>query len=377
MNIRMDVISKIKNKELKYKDIPEELKEDEEIAMIAIETYDGRVCEYIGKKLKDNKDFAKKVFEKRYGYALSYFSDNVKNDFECCKTAIVNGFSGYKYIGEKMKNNKELALLEINREYGHDIREVSKELRNDKEIIEAHWNKAYRYTLYCSIIAIDDFGNNIIDVFKSEEFRRHMQSRIDKYEGRTETVQFIKCNKEKIDKEIFEPILQPLVILIGEQRNKIANEIIGKYYNSNGEFIDIIEIYKTDVNTKNIKFISKDENEIIDLLRLITYTTSGDTWLSEDNLNDIRELLLKSKMENKNLKIKLIKDIKNIDTLEKEFLNGNTFVVQAVSSDIPTLAEYNVLFEQMQEKFGKKYIQYHIHNSCNFNDFEIYILKID
>ncbi len=73
MNIRMDVISKIKNKELKYKDIPEELKDDEEIALIAIEAYDGRVCEYIGEKLKDNKDFAKKVLEKRYGYALSYF----------------------------------------------------------------------------------------------------------------------------------------------------------------------------------------------------------------------------------------------------------------------------------------------------------------
>ncbi len=309
------------------------------------------------------------------------FSDNVKNDFECCKTAIVDGFSGYKYIGKKMKNNKELALLEINRKYGHNIKDVSKELRKDKDIIKAHWEKIYRNPTYfinfCSIIAIDDFGNSIIDAFKSEEFQRHMQSRIDKYEGRTETVQFIKYNKGKIDKEIFEPILQPLVILIGEQRNKIANEIIRKYYNSNGKFIDIIEIYKTDVNTKNIKFISKDENEIIDLLRLITYTTSGDTWLSEDNLNDIRELLLKSKLENKNLKIKLIKDIKNIDTFKKEFLNGNTFVVQAVSSDIPTLAEYNVLFEQIQEKFGKKYVQYHIHNSCNFNDFEIYILKID
>lgn len=117
MDNRTEIITKIKNRELQYKDIPEELKDDEEIALIAIETYDGRVCEYIGEKLKDNKDFAKRVFRNKYGYSLSYFSDNIKNDFECCKTAIVDGFSGYYYIGEKMKNSKELALAEINRKY--------------------------------------------------------------------------------------------------------------------------------------------------------------------------------------------------------------------------------------------------------------------
>ena len=173
MDKRADIISKIKNRELHYKDIPEELKDDEEIALIAIETYDGRVCEYIGENLKNNKEFAKKVFKNKYGYSLSYFSDNIKNDFECCKTAIVDGFSGYSYMGEKMKDNKELALTEINRKYGHDIRTVSKTLRKDEDIIKAHWNKVYREPSYfidfCSIIAIDDFGNSIIDTFKNKE----------------------------------------------------------------------------------------------------------------------------------------------------------------------------------------------------------------
>ena len=121
---RTEIISKLKNRELHYKDIPDEFKDDEEIALVSIETYDGRVCEYIGEKLKSNKEFAKKVFRNKYGYSLSHFSDNIKNDFECCKAAIIDGFSGYRYIGEKMKNNKELALFEINRKYGYDIRTV-------------------------------------------------------------------------------------------------------------------------------------------------------------------------------------------------------------------------------------------------------------
>ena len=78
MDNRAEIILKIKNRELHYKDIPEELKDDEEIALIAIETYDGRVCEYIGENLKKNKEFAKKVFKNKYGYSLSYFSDNIK-----------------------------------------------------------------------------------------------------------------------------------------------------------------------------------------------------------------------------------------------------------------------------------------------------------
>ena len=64
-----------------------------------------------------------------------------------------------------MKDNKELALTEINRKYGHDIRAVSKTLRKDEDIIKAHWNKVYREPSYfidfCSIIAIDNFGSGV------------------------------------------------------------------------------------------------------------------------------------------------------------------------------------------------------------------------
>ena len=384
MDNRAEIISRIKNRELHYKDIPEELKDDEEIALIAIETYDGRVCEYVGENLKNNKEFAKKVFKNKYGYSLSYFSDNIKNDFECCKTAIVDGFSGYYYIGEKMKDNKELALTEINRKYGHDIRAVSKTLRKDEDIIKAHWNKVYREPSYfidfCSIIAIDNFGNSVIDTFKSKELKRHTQARIDRYEEQTESVQFIKCYNGKLKKEIFKPILNPFIIIIGNKRSKMANEIIEKYYKMDEKAnINIIEIYKTDINTKNVKFISKDENEIINLLRVITYTTAGDTWLTEDNINDINELLWKNKMENKNLKIKLIKDISNIDKIEKDFLKGNTYIMQIVSNKEHNFSEYCGLIDKMQPFFDKENhnLQVNLHNSCNFKDFEIYILKID
>lgn len=381
MTDRNEIISKIKNRELNYKDIPEELKDDEEIALIAVETYDGRICEYIGEKLKSNKEFALKVFKKGYGYALYDFSENIKNDFDCCSASIIDGFSGYRYIGDSLKENKELALMEINRKYGHDIRAVSKKLRQDKDIIEAHWKKVFRdpsyFINFCSIISVDDFGNSIIEKFISAELQRHTQSRIERYEERTEPVQFIKCNNGKLEKEIFKPILNPFIIMIGNEKNELSNEIIDKYYDKDDKWINIIEIYKEDIDTKNVKFIFKNENEIINLLRIITYATAGDTGLTEDNLNDIMELLWKNNMENKNLKIKSFKDLYDLDTIERDFLNGNTFIIQIVSNTNHELHEYNEIADKFQKTFNKNTsLEFHLHMSCNFEGFEFYILKL-
>lgn len=99
------------------------------------------------------------------GYALEYFSDDIKNDFECCKVSIVEGFSGYRYIGNDMKMNKELGLMEINN--CHGIKEINKELRKDKDIIEAYWNSVDRkpitYTTAGDTFLTEDNLGDIIE----------------------------------------------------------------------------------------------------------------------------------------------------------------------------------------------------------------------
>lgn len=278
----------------------------------------------------------------------------------------------------RLIDNKERAILEINSKYFPNIKAISKELRKDKDIIKAYWEKVYNdptYFMGCSIIAIDDFGNSIIDHFKKIELQRHIPSRLDEYEENTEEVQFIKCKNGVLEKEIFKPILNPLIIIIGNKRNSIANKIIEKYYNSDCSSIDIIEVYKNDTNTKNIKFISKNNDDIINFLRVITYTTAGDTWLTEDNLSDIR-LFFKKNLENKNLEVRMVKEISDIRLLDRDFLNGNKYICQIVSSSKKTLHEYYRVMKQIEERL-KNVIEYHLHDSCKFADFEIYILKID
>ena len=156
----------------------------------------------------------------------------------------------------------------------------------------------------------------------------------------------------------------------------MASKIIKKYYDDNSKGINIIEVYRTDVTTKNIKYISKNDDDIINFLRIITYTTAGDTWFTEDNLSDIRCHLVRN-MEDKKLETMLIKDISEINVLE-DFFDGNTYICQIVSNNAHTFHEYIRIMEQIVEKFKQNHlIEYHLHNSCNISDYEIYFLKIN
>ena len=190
------------------------------------------------------------------GYALEYFSDDIKNDFESCKASIVEGFSGYRYIGNDMKMNKELGLMEINN--CHGIKEINKELRKDKDIIEAYWNSVDR--------------------------------------------------------------------------------------------------------------------------KPITYTTAGDTFLTEDNLGDIIECLYVNKFSNKNIEILKFKIDINEPTLkiDKTLFKGKFFIFQIVSNAVNCDFISNNYIETIVEQLKDNNIDYeiHLHDSCNIKDIEIYALKV-
>ena len=149
-----------------------------------------------------------------------------------------------KKNGDALKNNKELALMEIHRKYGHNIREFSKKLRLDKEIIEEPWKKVYKDPSnigpFCSVIGVDKFGNYIIDKFKNIEYKRHTTERIERYEEQTENIQFVKY--EDISNKIFSKKLNPFLILIGKNKNNIAQKIINDYSSQENRGIHIIEV---------------------------------------------------------------------------------------------------------------------------------------
>ena len=155
-----------------------------------------------------NKEFAKK-FLKEFPYDLRYFSDAIKDDLDICKSIHFD----YRDAGSNVRKDKELALQKI-QECAWDVRYVDKKLRKDKEIIETFWSELWRkretygYTLgkMCSIIGIDDFGNEIIDQFLQIEKQRHSVERISNYEEQTELVQFVKVQKNNNYQEL-EPII--------------------------------------------------------------------------------------------------------------------------------------------------------------------------
>lgn len=206
-----------------YQFLPEELKNDEELALVAFEGWllNEDIGKYIPQRFLNSMDFAKKVFSRDVrGEELKYFSDEIRNNLEICKMASVNG---YPYMSENIRKNKEFAL-----EMGyffHTIDYMDKSLKKDEDIVKAYWedNCIDIFTCLCSVISVDRFGNEIIDQFLEIEKTRHSKERIDDYEEKIDSIQFVKCkewqndeesfvNMIDFDKEIFDEELEPVIV---------------------------------------------------------------------------------------------------------------------------------------------------------------------
>ena len=95
--------------------------------------------EFIDEKLKDNQEFMIKVFKKIEGKAVLYASDRLRNNKDFMYYMIKNddresrGYV-YRFIGDTLKNDKELLMLAINNGF-HIFRIIAEKFKNDKEVI--------------------------------------------------------------------------------------------------------------------------------------------------------------------------------------------------------------------------------------------------
>ena len=76
------------------------------------------------------------VFEvvKKYGYALEFASEELKNDREIVFEAVKNNVIALKYVSDEFKNNREF-VFEAVKENGEALEFASDQLKNDCEIV--------------------------------------------------------------------------------------------------------------------------------------------------------------------------------------------------------------------------------------------------
>ncbi len=369
--------------------LPDDLKNREDFLLETANKPYGDNIKYAGIQIRKNKEFAKK-FLKENGYASQYFSDAIKDDVEICRIACN---LGYYYASENIRKNKQLALEVF---VPFHMRVINKELRKDKDIIQAYWkeianlmNEDIDYINTCSIIGVDDLGNEIIDEFLENEQKRHTAERVLQYEEQTELIQFIKTNKTKhneyfntydFDKQLFDKKYRNrLIVLIGKEENPISKDIKEEYrHDKENTRTHFVEIYTQDLETDNTRLITMDKEQILDLLRILAYATSNDDKLSQnDGLLDIKHLLMN---ELKNSKIKTYKFKttinelkKEIDKIPKEYIN-KSIMIQLICND--EYDEYtcmqicNMIFEKINN--GK--MIHHASHICNIDHIEIIIL---
>ena len=110
------------------------LKNDKEVAMIAVKE-NGSALEYTSEGLRKNLKIAYTAV-KSNPLSLRYLDQSLRADFDLVKLAINNDQSGLalSFASEDLRNNKELVINAVRRS-GYALKYASRNLRNDKDIV--------------------------------------------------------------------------------------------------------------------------------------------------------------------------------------------------------------------------------------------------
>jgi len=254
----------------------EALKKYEDLCWQAIKRTEGEACQSIEKELLNQRAFAQKVLQ-AYSTAIPYFSEEIQQDITMYQS-MQNLGRVYQNAPLPVRQNKKLALRAI-QALPQNMEYVAPELKEDRDII-ATYEKTVEQIIarrmnserLCSVIGIDEFGNEIINQFIQAEKQRCSQEQMDEYSA--VLTQFIKSKQDntmldypmiELDQEIFAEEQNPIVILIGKRENELSKQIKEKYKRS-------IEVYTEDVKNSYLKMITPDKEKMLDLLRVILYS---------------------------------------------------------------------------------------------------------
>lgn len=203
-------------------------------------------------------------------------------------------------VEEKCKNHNvytdKISAIKMIKEDFTNINFVSDNLCCDNEVINEYWKSLekelinedfFNFLKTCSIISVDDFGNEIITEFLESEKTKLSKEIVNQYNDLRNSIRFSKLVKHidssfnfpvtitDLDVEPFSKFLCQLIILIGEKENDFARNIKMKYQNTENEKLDssicFLEIYTQNSKNDNCKLITKNKNEIFSLLQLICY----------------------------------------------------------------------------------------------------------
>jgi len=88
------------------------------LAVIAVKQHSNNI-EHLSDKLKDDKEIALIAVDD-FGGNIKYLN-NLKNDYDVASKAIERNGGNMRYLGDELKNNKELGLKAVEN-HGSNIR---------------------------------------------------------------------------------------------------------------------------------------------------------------------------------------------------------------------------------------------------------------
>ena len=147
------------------------LKEDKEIALIAVKK-DGQALSYLSEQLREDKEVQNAALKS--GYPLDIASDEIRNNKEVVLKSLEKCGADLEYVSDRLKDDKEVVLIAVKNDYenGETIQYASDRLKDDKDIIL----EAVRVTPYALKYASDRLKNDkevVLEALKKSTYPRY------------------------------------------------------------------------------------------------------------------------------------------------------------------------------------------------------------
>jgi hypothetical protein len=294
-NIMIKAISEsILGKAIKY--ASERLRDDEEVALIAIDEFEENI-KYISNRLRNDRDFILKIV-KNNGLNLEIVNMNFKNDKEIVLAAVSNhgsaiefaskrlqddkdvaiaacnsfAMEAFNYISKRLQADKDVVLLAVSKE-GYHINNISEKLKNDRDVVLAavnggaslrYINDQFKNDKELVLTAVKKDGSNL--QYASEELKNDREVVLESLKYNGFNLQYAS-EKPKNDKELVRFAITNIGFDIYKaKRDKEASKFDDQYYeDSRGNLILIDNSSQYDKDNlredkigKNIMYASEE-----------------------------------------------------------------------------------------------------------------------
>ncbi len=200
----------------------DEMKDDEDIARTAIVLNNG-AFNYVSERLKDDFDLAKIVVRKD-GYMLNNISTRLKDDRDMVRLAVSENPYAIQYASDRLRDDSEMGRFVVSKK-ASAFKYLSKRLRDDKDI---------------ALVAVEDTEAEAV-AYASDRLKNDLDVGLVSVRANGKTLQYLSMENRSNHRIVSEAIKQsPEYIEYASRRYIYSDKLLFKAVIENNEVLEYI-----------------------------------------------------------------------------------------------------------------------------------------